>query len=662
MRSEESNQTVTWLVRSLAAIVCLVLMAVIWLPSQWAIKNRPWYDYLYPVTLWGSMLFFSIWAGMSKRSRSERRFIAIVLVLFLVSRIAWVLLVPTQPFSDFEEYNKWASIFGQFQPIDGDMYRLSINLAMQPWLYPISLAVLYDIFGQHLIVAELFNVVVGAITLLLVYLLARRLFDSNVARLSAILLLFWPTQLMYTSVLGSEHLALVFALSAFVFLAPVLRHDKESYRKVIIAGLFLGLSFVTRYAVILALPCFIFAIALTRQSFKLKAAHATLLLAAFVLTFGVYLGATALIWRQVQLPAGGLQLLEGTNFASGGTYTNEDTVLYQSHATMAEANQFARAEALRRIRSNPSAFVRLMGDKIVVYWRDDSDGAYFSTQHMYPEKASAFVAANQRSLFAVSQFFHLSLLILAVFSCLLLIFRGGGAHLVMIMLYILSGTLMHSIVVVHSRLHYPAEPLIIILAAFAVISLTSQVVKFNPGSLRHRLAESYTRLRPLSMNVSLTAEGHSPHSKRIRWRTISLLVLAGIVLLLISIMTLSGRLRMDHRNGEQAPASQSAQPATNQTKAAITASPNPVKVCDGSGLGITTVSYAFPPGRLVEVHVGSPDGQLFARPAAPGSSATAKWVADGMAFFLQDVTDGKPPSQDNTLATVTARVSTEGCQ
>jgi len=57
---------------------------------------------------------------------------------------------------------------------------------------------------------------------------------------------------------------------------------------------------------------------------------------------------------------------------------------------MADANQFARAEAFRRISSDPSGFIVLMGNKIVVYWKDDFYGAQFSTHDMSPGAAKSF--------------------------------------------------------------------------------------------------------------------------------------------------------------------------------------------------------------------------------------------------------------------------------
>ncbi len=93
----------------------------------------------------------------------------------------------------------------------------------------------------------------------------------------------------------------------------------------------------------------------------------------------------------------------------------------------------------------------------------------------------------------------------------------------------------------------------------------------------------------------------------------------------------------------------------------ITASPNPMQVCDGTGLGITTLSWTSTGTSTVEVHVSSPSGTLFASSGPSGSGATGKWVGQGTQFFLQDVSGGLPLTSANTIATVTVGLTTAGC-
>jgi hypothetical protein len=101
--------------------------------------------------------------------------------------------------------------------------------------------------------------------------------------------------------------------------------------------------------------------------------------------------------------------------------------------------------------------------------------------------------------------------------------------------------------------------------------------------------------------------------------------------------------------------------STGKGEATISANPNPIPVCDGSGLGVTTLTWSAVGHTDLQVRIGSPNGQLFSTsPAA--SYPTAKWAADGMTAYLQDVSNGKPLTPENTLATVTFKVTTDGCK
>jgi hypothetical protein len=86
------------------------------------------------------------------------------------------------------------------------------------------------------------------------------------------------------------------------------------------------------------------------------------------------------------------------------------------------------------------------------------------------------------------------------------------------------------------------------------------------------------------------------------------------------------------------------------------ASPNPI-VTTGT-LGQTTLTWDATGTQTIEIHIGAPDGQLFARAGSSGSATTGNWVTDGMTFYLEDVSNGKTPSTVNTLATVVIRLGT----
>jgi len=85
----------------------------------------------------------------------------------------------------------------------------------------------------------------------------------------------------------------------------------------------------------------------------------------------------------------------------------------------------------------------------------------------------------------------------------------------------------------------------------------------------------------------------------------------------------------------------------------ITAEPNPFRP-DSLGVGETTITWMTYATSKVEVHVGAPDGLLFAR-TGPGrfSQSTGPWVRNGTLFYLQNVSDDLPLAPENTIATVT---------
>lgn len=72
----------------------------------------------------------------------------------------------------------------------------------------------------------------------------------------------------------------------------------------------------------------------------------------------------------------------------------------------------------------------------------------------------------------------------------------------------------------------------------------------------------------------------------------------------------------------------------------------------GAVYGTTTINWNAPNVSDVEIHLGSPNGPLFASGGNQGSAQTGPWVPDGMTFYLQDVTNGKPLTASNTLATL----------
>ncbi|MGA7411580.1 MAG: FG-GAP-like repeat-containing protein [Bryobacteraceae bacterium] len=97
-------------------------------------------------------------------------------------------------------------------------------------------------------------------------------------------------------------------------------------------------------------------------------------------------------------------------------------------------------------------------------------------------------------------------------------------------------------------------------------------------------------------------------------------------------------------------------------QSSFSANPNPITVPTGTMVGATTITWSAPQATTVELHVGSPTGTLFAGGGPTGSAGTGAWVTDGMTFYLQDTTGGKPLSAANTIATLLVHVVQQAIQ
>jgi hypothetical protein len=109
------------------------------------------------------------------------------------------------------------------------------------------------------------------------------------------------------------------------------------------------------------------------------------------------------------------------------------------------------------------------------------------------------------------------------------------------------------------------------------------------------------------------------------------------------------------QSGQQEGSSDSGGPRLEINKPDVFwADPKVVQSCDDD-LGQTTLHWKVEGATSVQVHVGRPDGPLFAQSGPIGSAKTGNWVRDDMIFYLVD------PNTDNVLASCTVRVTNAGC-
>ncbi|MHB8692688.1 MAG: ArnT family glycosyltransferase [Solirubrobacteraceae bacterium] len=177
--------------------------------------------------------------------------LAAILLVALAVRVAIILatphFIPVTDAGEFDSIAKSLADTGGFPP---SLYSPHGGpTALRPPLFPGVLAILYKIVGTGSAQTRWdagrgLEAVLGVIVVLLVYLIAKRLFSRRVGLVAAAITAVWPPLVMVGSSLLSESLFVPLLLAA-VWAALVYR-DQRRLRWVLAAGVFTGLSALTR--------------------------------------------------------------------------------------------------------------------------------------------------------------------------------------------------------------------------------------------------------------------------------------------------------------------------------------------------------------------------------------------------------------------------------
>jgi len=114
----------------------------------------------------------------------------------------------------------------------------------------------FFLFGINAYSPLLVSVFFGALTILLVYLIARRVYNENIALLSAVVLAVSSMHIMYSRCALPQAASIFFLFLAFYFYVVFLGNKKYIYA--ILCALTVGLAFTVHYNLLLMLPLFVF--------------------------------------------------------------------------------------------------------------------------------------------------------------------------------------------------------------------------------------------------------------------------------------------------------------------------------------------------------------------------------------------------------------------
>jgi len=423
--------------------------------------NIPW-EYYYIITLLILLLIlYYYYKPFPFRKIQERWFLIGIISIFIITRTAWVYFVPTQPFSDFSTYFYLAGLFSKGAPV---LNKLPTTILLSSLGYPLILGFIFFIFGKSILVAKIFNIILGAATLIVIYKFCRRLGGESLAQKAATLFILWPTQIVMTSVLASEHLAMFLVFLAFELTAEL--YNRINLKYAILTGIVLGIVFIVRSPAISAIVAILLVLFTSKGAYK----NGIILISTIIIVYLTCAFSVQVIYK-LKIPS---QLyfntLIGTNIEANGAWNEADANKFTSFATIADANKFAMNETFRRIKNDPIGIVGLMFRKVFYTWSDETNAIYWSTTHLDSTCQNCWNdnIANLSNIIVESYHIFALGLISISFIIILININLWKHDFWILLIYLILGTAIHMISEAQPRYHYIMEPVLFIIGPYGL--------------------------------------------------------------------------------------------------------------------------------------------------------------------------------------------------
>lgn len=305
------------------------------------------------------------------RQFSERQLVLFIVAFSLIVRCATVAVLKIEPVSDYLGYDQMARNFLAGRGMSDDFG----NAAFLSGGYPLFfLAPIYALFGQTLLVAQIGNALLGALSTYLVYLVLRETKAGIFARIVGPLMfaLYVPSWI-YAEYLAKENLVTPLLLT-LVYLSARLHHNL-SFGISLGIGTIIAVTAITGNAALSLLPITICAVVFANSSVNKK------VLVAGIITLTAIVALMPWQYRNAQVVGspvintnGGFNLYLGNNPSANGYFVSiADTPRGTGWKELREkgevyASEQLKIDAVTWITNNPAAFAHLAMKKSVLFW------------------------------------------------------------------------------------------------------------------------------------------------------------------------------------------------------------------------------------------------------------------------------------------------------
>lgn len=462
-------------------------------------------------TLWLIAHVFSLFVAKFKLTRFfpkqspygillEGLFLLAVLSASAVARVWVINNFPMEPASDYKTYYQIATMLSQ-----GNLLRDGVGLCDYVSYFPhvfgysYILSLLFKITGASVSAGLYLNMVVSLLCVVFAYLIVRMLCGRAGGMIAAVLVAFWPSQILYSNFLAAEPVfacMMLFSLglAVYLFKYPI---EKGKPSRCLLLNIALGISLALASAVrpmsvilliaviLCVLPC---RIPLTKDKnevellrrgmykgwFRALVIGASYFLCSFIISNGV----AAAIDRE--LPGGtvsfGYNLLVGLNIESKGSWNDPDARLldekFSATGSTVEAQKACRDEAIKRLGENPVGIANLAMEKFTFLWRDDDYASHWNL--LFMEQQNNLTPDRKNLINAVIPWNNIYYLFCVFFSLTIVPSfwrKEKGSPAQMLVLLFIGTVMVHMVLENQNRYHYNILPVFAILASIGMVEI-----------------------------------------------------------------------------------------------------------------------------------------------------------------------------------------------
>lgn len=325
---------------------------------------------------------------------NKRDILAIFIILILALTVRAIYFkdytntdaYPILPYSDSYSYFLWAKDIAS-----GDILGSS---AFMKWpLYAYFLGFLFKVFGSNVTLVYALQFMLGAVNCVLVYFIAKTIFDRRVAFLAALFCVWYAVFIFYDSLLIYNSLSLFLNSLLFLFILHIQNHPTK--QRLFWAGIFLGISAITQASILFF---GVLAIAWILRQNRLSFKKLVYNFSYFVLGLSIIIGSVILrnylVERDFVLIAGntGFNFYSGNNPGADGIFYSPLNIALNQDGMFRDAKLVAEATAGRRLTAS----------KVSAFWFNKAMAFVKSEPLSYLK----LLLRKLKLLFSTREFFH----------------------------------------------------------------------------------------------------------------------------------------------------------------------------------------------------------------------------------------------------------------